>query len=175
MTDQPTPTVGARIRVTSVHTSGARLIAEDVVVPLDESNIGAYAQFATGGPTWLPSEEDGWTNTVEEIKPAPELVRLERGPYLDKDGQLCMADDDGWLMYMGSEDTVSPAVAAGYGPFTRLVPATDVVSIDLAVDVTAMPRLVVEIIDEGNFPLPGTMHEARDLIARAEAATGGGR
>lgn len=131
MTMTTPPRVGARIRVTSTHTSGARAIVEDVVAPPLPGDICDY-RLAAGGPITLP-DADGWTVTVEELEPpslpaepAPGSVARLTNARTTNMGRLYERYDEGW--FEARDEGHEPKTWAelhAMGTVAPLVPATD--------------------------------------------------
>lgn len=122
---------------------------------------------AAGGELDMNGKE--LLNAVRALGPKP-VGRLERGAYLDKDGQLCWADGDGWVGFPGVEGMASPYAAAQYGPFTRLVPESETVPVDLARRLAEHAADLLIAAEEGKPALPSTLHLARSVIGEVEFA-----
>jgi hypothetical protein len=87
---------------------------------------------------------------TEVVPPLPPLPRLEPGPYLDRDGDVCQADAEGWVTFVGSKAAVSPAIAVGYGPFVPLVSAVEVLPLVDVLD-SALEWVVPNEIDKDAY------------------------
>lgn len=105
--------------------------------------------------------------------PAPVLPPIpEPGLYLDRDECVWRIHANGLMGPVGGGKGCHWDQGHTYGPFARLVPATDVVDAAIARELTgALAELFYAV---GDWQ-PELRERVRDLLARAEGATGGGQ
>lgn len=115
MTTTPTPTVDPTL-VTAITPELQELV---------DAARQWYAGYIITDPDYRSSSEKALAEAVRALAPpAPVLPPIpEPGYYLDSNGDVCTVIEDG-VRYVGEFVPWRTAYEA-YGPFTRLVPATD--------------------------------------------------
>lgn len=170
------PRVGAKIRVTRTHVSGASVVTEGVVATVPLVGGPVTVIFEGGWQAVIEGAFDDQTVTWEELEPPVPVPPIpEPGYYLGANGCCVAIDENGYVAEPGAEVGYGWKDGHRLGPFTRLLPATDVVPVEITRELAKETGLLLAAVTDGHMPLPSTVYTARAALARVEAALGGGQ